>query len=710
MAFVVDLGNLAESFPFHQDSLFCDQLKTLHELPYSVTDEDSLHKEEFTGCTNNNRRSIYTYVPANYLFVEALKTVRRSVPRGKKTRRFAFFDEFPLEMIYEIFEHLHPIDFMHLSRISKSLRETVMSPTVDLIWRNAFSRESIPDCPQEVLVSRWTYLIFGPGRCYKCGKGNACADFALRLRLCSGCMGRLLSQQAPLHPQGPNLLTLVPKTFRHREDDITGTREDWNGRFLTSSLRKVIRATRRWRHSDPEVFASHTKDLKEATEKWLNFTTVCEEWAYNVWDLRNSAIYDLRDKLAVKLQERLIKEGHHPSDVDATAHEIHYLVHNESFPNYSLSNRRWNMLLPDLNRLVKVNCDERLQREYLQTIDERKLKMKRALHSTQRTRHTSEWAYFPHDYIMREWKALADVIYAPVEAILEDIDYLEAVQSIQPNLDIWKKERIQELISMLPQPKDLTPSVLKLATSVFICNIHYSVHHIQGCEDVTPHLQRHSSNTCSSCGIAFSIRGAEAVGSLLQLAGLDPLTTAEAFDQEPLRFLCENCPPRGAKGRAAMTWRGCVAHFTNSKTDHENPAWQLLSPTLTEHVMKRETDPRVVQSAWTCLHCEAHAVKPVARPLAILHVKTSHSIRRPENNVDYFYINPGSMVLSSPVFVNEMACMFCALCSPGGNNRLRNLRHLEQHLFDRHQIREPDPEKHSQSIEMIQARWPETKH
>ncbi|KAG8894069.1 hypothetical protein FRC00_009602, partial [Tulasnella sp. 408] len=102
------------------------------------------------------------------------KTSKSANREGKVTARSLMKDllaTLPLELIYEvsgtlalnmIFEHLHPLDLLHIARASKLLRSHLMSKRSITVWKTA--REAVippvPDCPKDQSEPQWAMLLF----------------------------------------------------------------------------------------------------------------------------------------------------------------------------------------------------------------------------------------------------------------------------------------------------------------------------------------------------------------------------------------------------------------------------------------------------------------------------------------------------------------------------------------------------------------------
>lgn len=64
--------------------------------------------------------------------------------------------QMPLDILFEVFGHLLPLDALNLARTPKALRNVVMHRSAVSIWKAAFSNLSVSlPCPIIFCVSSW---------------------------------------------------------------------------------------------------------------------------------------------------------------------------------------------------------------------------------------------------------------------------------------------------------------------------------------------------------------------------------------------------------------------------------------------------------------------------------------------------------------------------------------------------------------------------
>lgn len=70
--------------------------------------------------------------------------------------------EMPLDILFEIFEYLFPLDILRLARTSKALRDVLLRRSARSIWRATFHNLPIqsPPRPEDLTEPRWASLLF----------------------------------------------------------------------------------------------------------------------------------------------------------------------------------------------------------------------------------------------------------------------------------------------------------------------------------------------------------------------------------------------------------------------------------------------------------------------------------------------------------------------------------------------------------------------
>jgi F-box domain len=67
--------------------------------------------------------------------------------KGKKKGRLVFMTEMPIDILFEIFAQLEPVDLLHLSRASKDLRNILITSNANFLWKLVYVYVSIFSVP-----------------------------------------------------------------------------------------------------------------------------------------------------------------------------------------------------------------------------------------------------------------------------------------------------------------------------------------------------------------------------------------------------------------------------------------------------------------------------------------------------------------------------------------------------------------------------------
>ncbi|KAJ7607762.1 hypothetical protein FB45DRAFT_1040145 [Roridomyces roridus] len=154
----------------------------------------------------------------NYVTLDTWTSLR--VPKSKAFEYLSMFPSMHLDIILEVFSHLHPLDLLSAARSSHEFRDLLHSPTAESTWRNAFTgngsvEHPVPmptPPPKSIPTARlWAALIYGHNICDQCGASETVPDFYLWRRLCTGC-----------YALGHEIYNLIPKTTRYVGEVLEG--------------------------------------------------------------------------------------------------------------------------------------------------------------------------------------------------------------------------------------------------------------------------------------------------------------------------------------------------------------------------------------------------------------------------------------------------------------------------------------------------------
>ncbi|EDR01174.1 uncharacterized protein LACBIDRAFT_312439 [Laccaria bicolor S238N-H82] len=656
---------------------------------------------------------------------------RRSLPKTRVSHcDLRMICTMPLDILYEIFEHLHPIDLYHISRTNRSFQDILRSPSSSSIWRAAYEKEDeIPRCPEDISELEWADLLFGKRICQQCGNGGAPPNLTFRHRLCRKCARLCLVKQRDLVFPSSSIWSLVRRsqvinmcpdgTF---DDDWPLYLKDESKRIdlrlsLTvdfADIKKVVEEHNKKRNLDIDSIRSHV--LK--TFRWAQRTAQAYQTQREVRYERNMR----------RVHARLVRSGHTLIDVQKAQFDEDVLDEIKDLKS-SLPTRIWDYLKPQLEPAIHLARLTRLEKARKQLIRARISFIKDQYNQYKKDEtHPSTWSYHPPLYTVCEFDMLRRLIEREGDELLsaDDEGVKDAMRTLPGAVEEWTREKMRQLAGLLPgsrrvgadacddltgdamsidspprEPDEPDLHLLNLATSVFTC-LGSTISSIRagrcliGWDGAGPHLRCGALQTHWDKRLHFSRRGYEAAGALVELVGWDKGTaTVGEMDGFDGRFVCGGCTSAsaGEGGRKALTWRECVLHYMEKESDlarHSRPSWSLLTDEAKADVVRREEfDPYIKDKSWTCAHCSVHYLAPVDRKGAIDHCKSAHEIRRPIENLDYLYVITTERTPRRPAVFREIADCLCLRCPETGVTRLRTLGALVPHLRDAHQVEAP---------------------
>ncbi|KAI0702408.1 hypothetical protein C8T65DRAFT_559680, partial [Cerioporus squamosus] len=88
----------------------------------------------------------------------------------------------------QVTSHMHPLDLLHLSWVSRAFRAALTSKECRVAWVRALRTvPDLPPCPEDMSELVYVALIFGRN-CFV-GEPNQAysVDYALRVRYCASC-------------------------------------------------------------------------------------------------------------------------------------------------------------------------------------------------------------------------------------------------------------------------------------------------------------------------------------------------------------------------------------------------------------------------------------------------------------------------------------------------------------------------------------------
>ncbi|KAN0109267.1 hypothetical protein V8E52_009451 [Russula decolorans] len=571
---------------------------------------------------------------------------RSGLPKRGRASCLSELPTMPLDILFEIFSHLHPSDLLSLSRVNKEFRSQLLSSGFLSLWNVCFRLCGAPTTPVDMSSASWAHLLFGGAYCYSCGaKPVTKILFSFRRRACRSCITTHLRCLSEVSQEYKDMIRSEPRSVgkpcctRHWwDEDVMAFEAELN------ALKNPV--------GDPAgagaTISAFLAKKKEGVTAITEHARICATWEKDRNTDRSTKLSDVRVKRFEDIKARLLALGYIEKDVDQLR------LHREVRTSKPMSDRVWKRVEPLLLPEVNEARDRRLVQE---GGDDYKLLRQRVVveYSTfLKTLTPILLALSPSaTRFLCENQALASALAqnnGPNDMSVRS-RFLETINSLRPELETRNQERAKHLRSLLPEMDGFEvltdDEAIALATSIYKCS---------DCRLFAsgPHMLAHDCDRAQKPGTfrpQLGERGRETVKVLLQLLGLGSGTTALDLDRRNDKFVCMQCSRgsfiQGGKevlGRCVRDWRSCIVHAISSKHErwHKcSPKWRVVTPTETAGLIWGESS---IAQAYGCLHCPLRidpnrgTVQWYAKLGEVReHVQKVHERNNPLEGCDFFH-------------------------------------------------------------------------
>ncbi|KAF4620383.1 hypothetical protein D9613_001206 [Agrocybe pediades] len=615
----------------------------------------------------------------------AKKTQDSSIKKsaGKRKKSLSLLLTMPLDVLFEIFGHMHPRDLVSLARTSKIFKQTLLASDAVTVWMAARKRLGGPDCPPYMTEPAWTALIFGKPECIHCGVRNVHkVDFMLRLRICTTCKKSNLVVESKFSKMFPDADKAVMNllTYTNVGGWAHGSASK-NRFFWKADIEKMIKKyaalkndIKLRRPNAKKVLDEFVRERQEMIKKIIELSPAHEEWLDNEVAERTNNNYTVQQQRYEDIKARFIALGYTEIDLQYAAYIPQV---TQATP---LTEQAWKRICPIIEEKIEEAKARRLARDYANLKLSRQRLVARLYKDHVATVERSQWPYLPHPDDVLFYEPFARFLNAPFSAgaIYEDLqDARQLLPTIIKDISDAKKAKFlsqmstttgdsaQQADSRSELQAAIEESRFDLATLVFAkANLENSRDH-----PVVIGWQRAMTHSCwtperleDTCGwssesgvnpdfitLSFSQKGSDVAKKLVELVGLDPhRATIADMDAREERFWCTKClPGQGFRGRVrtAYSWKDAVSHAVSSPhgddSELETATFEVMSPSeLNQYMQSADSIPPSWRyRQWTCARCLDYFNDYARHPDTIQHVTTEHQILMPKEVEDYFVLD-----------------------------------------------------------------------
>ncbi|KAL1660198.1 hypothetical protein GGF50DRAFT_63695, partial [Schizophyllum commune] len=548
--------------------------------------------------------------------------------RTRKQGKLAALPEMPLDVLYEIFSNMHPLDLLHVSQTTKMLRSVLMSRSSAWIWKKSYARATpaLPPVPADLNIPQFVRLAYNR-TCHYCGASGArIVTWVIRAQACRKCLVK------------DNLFIEEFATW-HRFPSF----KSWNhqiGHFIPR-VRTGLTRRSRYRYPKPSIDAFAAAFAADGVEKmdedqekaWLEprakqfaaldqHVSICKEWDEERQSDRSWELQAVRDVRKKNILQRLTELGW-AEEVEKSGDKLcaHKLVHKAQ----PLSEKVWNNVKDTFLVHIAELQTKRIAEEKEDAILNRCQALAKAYSEFLHTKpFTAILPTVGDIYTLHEFANLIEVTHYEEE--IPQATYRALLDALPDSyFESWRENCNAALVNVLNSiPREGSPATradLRLATTAFVTpNGHFSPL-TQGYPHILASDQMTDGQICgdrrqmtlrqrpwTATGLRVAVRHRARAEAVVALAGLDPKTaTSDEMDALDPWFLCPS-ERRGyllsSSRTRAVNWRGACSCDEESG-NAAIPAFELLGTEDTERVRARSllSIDRWARSL-QCAHCE----------------------------------------------------------------------------------------------------------
>ncbi|OSC98615.1 hypothetical protein PYCCODRAFT_1417511 [Trametes coccinea BRFM310] len=306
-----------------------------------------------------------------------MKTQEENLPCRRGVGKLAGLMHVPMDVFFEILSKLHPLDLLHVSRVSKQLRAVVLSRKSRFLWSASLtSVDELPPCPEDMSEPAYAALLF-TRTCTLCGATNASwVDYAIRLRLCKSCReshirtgGYILSSERLPYELERLYMAMVPcvtgkhlNTARKLENPLSHTEEEkYYVPQLQAALNRPFLLPHKGQKSEDWLDSVCAKAIA-----WHKHATSLLLWEADLRCKRRREGRDIKDKWCDSVTQKLLELGYSEDDFPNSMEWRRLLYQRKT-----LTDRTWNTLRPKLENLIQERKNARYELSIRKDVERR---------------------------------------------------------------------------------------------------------------------------------------------------------------------------------------------------------------------------------------------------------------------------------------------------------------------------------------------------
>lgn len=349
---------------------------------------------------------------------------RKRARRGPLVGRLASLMEMPMDILFEIFGHLNPLDVLRLARTTKEFRRLLMHRSSRCIWIAARNNlPDLPDCPPYMSEPQFANLVFDT-HCHECLAPNTrSVDWRLARRICMKCTKDCMIEEGYCYMTESSHLA-VPSKYGKRG------RPCYYKRDLEEYQRRKASLT------DPKKREEFVGERRARVAEMNKHGALLEAWALRQATARSSELEQLRSARKQAIIEELTKLGWGP--------EIEQIYPSDDLGSHRLvkqptrlTPRIWSNIRPEMIKHMEDLRAVRLQRERKALVSSRKQTAVSVLRTYKRE-HLPFTDVMPEPMDFCMFPEVSAIIELPTETEVTEASFAGVVSQLDELITQWR--------------------------------------------------------------------------------------------------------------------------------------------------------------------------------------------------------------------------------------------------------------------------------
>ncbi|KAF9225272.1 hypothetical protein BS17DRAFT_872387 [Gyrodon lividus] len=407
--------------------------------------DDNVRKRRVLTCVTKRKRVADADEAQDSQDGAPLEQAKPKRPRwGRVVGRLASLMEMPMDILFEIFGHLMPLDVLRLARTTKQFRRVLMHRSSLSVWIAARKNvPDLPDCPPYMTESQFANLVFDT-HCHECLAPNIrSVDWRIGRRICSKCAKECMVDDYSVF-SGESVYKAVPSKYGKRG------RPSYYAKDLQEFQRKRASFT------NPEERDKFVKGRQALVFEMEKHGALLEAWAANQARDRSDQLDDLRRERKEAIVEKLADLGWGP-EIEQIPYRDDLSHHRLVKQPTRLTPRIWANIQGDMIRYMEQMKGQRLERERRALVISRK-RIAVSILRAYKTAHLPLTDVMPEPMDFCAIPQVSEILELPTDTQVMEATFAPVVEKMDELVAEWRNRMLSSLVqkvkdSLYSKPK-----------------------------------------------------------------------------------------------------------------------------------------------------------------------------------------------------------------------------------------------------------------